>query len=72
MSKHHYHAVVWIDHHEARVFHFSLTDVERLVLQARRNLLRRAAISALILVNVAYLAVLLLTVGGPVMQLLGY
>jgi stalled ribosome rescue protein Dom34 len=32
MSKHHYHAVVWIDHHEARVFHFNPTDVERLIL----------------------------------------
>src|SRR5580765_3107600 len=32
MSKHHYHAVIWIDHHEARVFHFSPTNVERLVL----------------------------------------
>jgi hypothetical protein len=32
MSSHHFHAVVWIDHHEARVFHFSPTDVERLVL----------------------------------------
>jgi stalled ribosome rescue protein Dom34 len=32
MNKHHYHAVIWIDHHEARVFHFSATDVERLVL----------------------------------------
>src|SRR5262249_751461 len=32
MSTHHYHAVVWIDHHEARVFHFSPADVERLVL----------------------------------------
>jgi hypothetical protein len=29
---HHFHAVIWIDHHEARVFHFSPTDVERLVL----------------------------------------
>jgi hypothetical protein len=26
MNQHHYHAVVWIDHHEARVFHFSPTD----------------------------------------------
>ena len=26
----HYHAIVWIDHHEARVFHFSANDVERL------------------------------------------
>lgn len=32
MSKHHYHAVVWIDHREARVFHIIRTDVERLVL----------------------------------------
>lgn len=31
-QQHHYHAAVWIDHHEARVFHFSPTDVERLVL----------------------------------------
>ena len=32
MTPHHFHAVVWIDHHEARVFHFSPADVERLVL----------------------------------------
>ncbi|HUD89338.1 MAG TPA: translational machinery protein [Xanthobacteraceae bacterium] len=32
MTIHHYHAVIWIDHHEARVFHFSPTDLERLVL----------------------------------------
>src|SRR5580692_2614202 len=32
MNSHHFHAVIWIDHHEARVFHFSPTDVERLVL----------------------------------------
>lgn len=32
MNQHHYHAVVWIDHHEARVFHFSPTDVQHLVL----------------------------------------
>ena len=32
MNKHHYHAVIWIDHREARVFHFGATDVERLVL----------------------------------------
>jgi stalled ribosome rescue protein Dom34 len=32
MNKHHYHAVVWIDHHEARIFHFSPSEVERLVL----------------------------------------
>jgi stalled ribosome rescue protein Dom34 len=28
----HFHAVIWIDHREARVFHFSPTDVEKLVL----------------------------------------
>ena len=32
MSQHHYHAVVWIDHREARVFHFNPTDVDKLVL----------------------------------------
>jgi hypothetical protein len=32
MNTPHYHAVVFIDHHEARVFHFSPADVERLVL----------------------------------------
>ena len=31
MSKLHYHAVIWIDHREARVFHFNPTDVEKLV-----------------------------------------
>jgi stalled ribosome rescue protein Dom34 len=30
-GRHHYHAVVWIDHHEARVFHVGAADVERLV-----------------------------------------
>jgi stalled ribosome rescue protein Dom34 len=33
MTSHHYHAVIWIDHREARVFHFSPTDVERLVVR---------------------------------------
>src|ERR1700680_373882 len=32
MTKHRYHSVIWIDHREARVFHFSPTDVEKLVL----------------------------------------
>src|ERR1700730_16058850 len=32
MNNHHHHAVIWIDHREARVFHFNPTDVERLVL----------------------------------------
>jgi stalled ribosome rescue protein Dom34 len=31
MTTHHFHAVIWIDHREARIFHFSPTDVERLV-----------------------------------------
>ena len=31
MTTPHYHAVIWIDHREARVFHFSPTEVERLV-----------------------------------------
>ena len=26
---HHYHALVWIDHHEAKVFHFNATEAER-------------------------------------------
>jgi stalled ribosome rescue protein Dom34 len=33
MTAHHYHAVIWIDHREARVFHFSSTDVERFVVR---------------------------------------
>jgi stalled ribosome rescue protein Dom34 len=33
MNEHHYHAVIWIDHREARVFHFSPSDVEKLVLR---------------------------------------
>jgi hypothetical protein len=32
MNGQHYHAVIWIDHREARVFHFGAMDVERLVL----------------------------------------
>ena len=32
MNGHHYHAVIWIDHHEVRVFHFGRADVETLVL----------------------------------------
>jgi stalled ribosome rescue protein Dom34 len=33
MADHHFHAVVWIDHREAHVFHFSPSDVERLILR---------------------------------------
>jgi stalled ribosome rescue protein Dom34 len=32
MTHHHFHAVVWIDHREARIFYFNPTDVDRLVL----------------------------------------
>jgi stalled ribosome rescue protein Dom34 len=28
----HYHAIVWIDHLEARIFHFNVAEVDRLVL----------------------------------------
>jgi stalled ribosome rescue protein Dom34 len=28
----HFHAVVWIDHHEARVFHFSASEMDRLAI----------------------------------------
>jgi stalled ribosome rescue protein Dom34 len=28
----HFHAVIWIDHHEARVFHFGPAEVDQLVL----------------------------------------
>jgi stalled ribosome rescue protein Dom34 len=30
----HYHAVVWIDHHEARVFHFNVSEVDQFVIHA--------------------------------------
>jgi stalled ribosome rescue protein Dom34 len=33
MTKHHYHAVIWIDHREARVFHFNPTEVDKLTLR---------------------------------------
>lgn len=32
MTESHYHAAIWIDHREARVFHFNPTDVATLVL----------------------------------------
>jgi stalled ribosome rescue protein Dom34 len=32
MSTHHFHGVIWIDHREARVFHFNATDVDHLML----------------------------------------
>ena len=36
MSDQHFHAVMWIDHREARVFHFGRHDVESLVLHPER------------------------------------
>jgi len=33
-----YHAVVWIDHYRARVFHFSAEDADRVVVHAERPL----------------------------------
>jgi stalled ribosome rescue protein Dom34 len=28
----HYHAIVWIDHREAKIFHFNMTEVDRMIL----------------------------------------
>jgi stalled ribosome rescue protein Dom34 len=30
----HFHAIVWIDHREAKIFHFSDTDIERVVVHS--------------------------------------
>ena len=30
MTTQHFHAVIWIDHHEAKVFHFNATDADHL------------------------------------------
>ena len=41
----HYHAIVWIDHREARIFHFDAADVSRLVVHSHatgRHLQHRA------------------------------
>ena len=29
----HYHPIVWIDHHEARIFHFNVEEVDREVVR---------------------------------------
>jgi hypothetical protein len=29
----HFHAIVWIDHHEARVFHFNAAEVDKLIVR---------------------------------------
>ena len=45
----HYHAIVWIDHHEARIFHFNVSEVDRLVLHPRnptRHIHTRPTVSA--------------------------
>jgi hypothetical protein len=31
----HFHAVVWIDHHEARIFHFNATDSNEIVVRPK-------------------------------------
>ena len=48
MTKTHFHAVMWIDHREARVFHFGREDMETLVLHPEdaRDLLRAQAAGA--------------------------
>lgn len=33
----HYHAIVWIDHNEARVFHFGAEDAERAVIRTHKH-----------------------------------
>jgi stalled ribosome rescue protein Dom34 len=35
MGSNHYHALVWIDHREAKVFHFSATESEREVVPSQ-------------------------------------
>lgn len=36
MKTQHYHAVIWIDHHEAKIFHFNATDVESQTLPSNK------------------------------------
>ncbi len=33
----HYHAIVWMDHREARIFHISATDAERVVVPSHAS-----------------------------------
>lgn len=33
----HYHAIVWIDHREAKIFQFNTTDVARIVVQSHES-----------------------------------
>ena len=34
MDSHHYHALIWIDHQQAKVFHFSATEAENEVVRS--------------------------------------
>lgn len=35
MTEQHYHAIVWIDHHQARIFHFNLQEADEQVIHPR-------------------------------------
>lgn len=35
MSQPHFHAVVWIDHHEARIFHFNASEADTVVVHPK-------------------------------------
>jgi len=37
MMQQHFHAIIWIDHHQAKVFPFNASDVERDVNPAPRS-----------------------------------
>lgn len=45
MPEHHFHAVVWIDHHEARIFFFNRSEADEIVVRPRdpvRNIHHKA------------------------------
>lgn len=35
MSDQHFHAVIWIDHHEARIFYFNVSDAKEIVVRPK-------------------------------------
>ena len=35
MSAQHFHAVIWIDHHEARIFYFNVSDANEIVVRPK-------------------------------------
>ena len=37
MTSQHFHAVIWVDHHEARIFHFNAVDVEQTILHPKNS-----------------------------------